>query len=402
MSTLTHGHRTTSVTPQATSLLTDDAVTVLPTGEAVGGSRDDAAAHLTRWGDRPASLPAATLHAWVREVGLTGRGGAHFPSAVKWDSALASGPGGVVVVNAAEGEPAAGKDTALLQLRPHLVLDGAMHVAEVIGAREVVLWVHHGAAALAGARRALAERRAADLDDRPVRVLAAPPTYVSGEASAVINAVLTGSARPTTVTDPARPWGTGAPVLVHNAETLARVAALARTGPESVVAGSLVTVSTTGAPGEVRERRVVELRPHETLSDAVLRSGVPWPAAALLGGYGGSWHRWADIAALTADPAALRARGLSLGAGVLLLVDDAADVMAEATSIAGWMARESAGQCGPCVFGLPSLAESMRRGRRAEVRATLPLLEGRGACRHPDGVVRMVRTALDLSTESPR
>jgi NADH:ubiquinone oxidoreductase subunit F (NADH-binding) len=72
--------------------------------------------------------------------------------------------------------------------------------------------------------------------------------------------------------------------------------------------------------------------------------------------------------------------------------------------MARYMAGESAGQCGPCVFGLPALAadlERLARGtadpdilRRIELRADT--VNGRGACRHPDGVVRMVRSALSV------
>ena len=71
----------------------------------------------------------------------------------------------------------------------------------------------------------------------------------------------------------------------------------------------------------------------------------------------------------------------------------------------GYLATQSAGQCGPCIFGLPELAESMRdwaRSRRRRKRANRhldamkELLPGRGACRHPDGALRMALSAREV------
>ena len=83
--------------------------------------------------------------------------------------------------------------------------------------------------------------------------------------------------------------------------------------------------------------------------------------------------------------------------------------LAETASIARYMASESAGQCGPCAFGLPAIAEDLDRlARGLDHRALEHLarrtgaVEGRGACRHPDGVVRMVRSALVVFADDAR
>lgn len=76
--------------------------------------------------------------------------------------------------------------------------------------------------------------------------------------------------------------------------------------------------------------------------------------------------------------------------------------VAETARVVRWMAGESAGQCGPCVFGLPALAtdlEALAAGRAGpgvldRLARRAASVEGRGACRHPDGVARLVRTAL--------
>jgi NADH:ubiquinone oxidoreductase subunit F (NADH-binding) len=59
------------------------------------------------------------------------------------------------------------------------------------------------------------------------------------------------------------------------------------------------------------------------------------------------------------------------------------------------LAGESAGQCGPCVHGLDALAEAMRSSSTHELERLGRLVSGRGACRHPDGVVRFVESALE-------
>ncbi len=92
----------------------------------------------------------------IEQAELTGRGGAHFPVARKWrtalDAARAGGGEVLVVANGAEGEPASAKDAALLLQRPHLVLDGLVCAAEAFGASSAVLWLQEGAAAVGGAR----------------------------------------------------------------------------------------------------------------------------------------------------------------------------------------------------------------------------------------------------------
>jgi NADH:ubiquinone oxidoreductase subunit F (NADH-binding) len=126
--------------------------------------------------------------------------------------------------------------------------------------------------------------------------------------------------------------------------------------------------------------------------------------ALLLGGYFGGWVA-ADIAwDLPLHPLRLRAAGHSLGCGVVapLRVDRCG--VAETARIVSYLAGQSAGQCGPCVFGLGAIAETLRRiamglshpddlARLDRWSAELP---GRGACRHPDGGAGLVRSALGV------
>lgn len=368
-------------------------------GTTVGGWRVDVDSHLLRWGPRVERAGAAgrELRREVELIGLTGRGGGHFPVAVKWNAALAAGPGGQIVVNAAEGEPGSGKDSVLWQLRPHLVLDGAANIAEVFAAREVVIWLHADAAATrASIDQALAERRAAGFADPPVRVLLAPEGYTSGESSAVIAGVRGEPVAPIFTPDPARPWGEGPAILVHNTETVARIGLLGHTGAADYPATSLITIAVPGRAARIAERFVLEVSEGATVESAITAAGLPVPDAFLLGGFAGSWHRSEEASRLPLDQGLLRERGLSLGAGIIYCLPKGRTVLEEATAIAEWLADQSAGQCGPCVFGMPEMVKSMKRGRHGHARQLALIIEGRGGCRMPDGAIRMVRSAWEM------
>jgi len=356
----------------------------------------------------PLLSPAAFAEA-VNTSELTGRGGAHIPATWKLTAAMEAGPGGTVVVNGAEGELGSAKDAALLQLRPHLVLDGAIAVAEAIGAAEIVLWVHESSTATRSRLVDAVRERRGEIPV-PVRLLLAPEGYVGGEASAVISAVRGGPALPRHSRDRARPWGEGPAVLVHNAETHARLGLIAL--GHDPTATSLVTVAESSAPLHFTRRTVMEVTREQTFREVVAAAGAMPPTAVLLGGMGGIWASWRDAADLPIDADVLRARGLTLGAGIVHLLPAGRDGLVEAAAIADRLAAESARQCGPCVFGLPALAEAVSaiaqggaharersrvsgpRGR--DIASLTDLIAGRGACRHPDGATRMVLSAMEV------
>ena len=100
--------------------------------------------------------------------------------------------------------------------------------------------------------------------------------------------------------------------------------------------------------------------------------------------------------------AGLKAAGGALGAGIVIALPAAACPIAETARVVRYLAEESAGQCGPCLFGLPALADALASlafsgGRERgidDIAALTPLIERRGACRHPDGAAQLVRSLL--------
>ena len=148
---------------------------LLPGAAADDSGPSDLREHLARHGARPACAGdwqrRQRLIDEVERAGLTGRGGAAFPAAVKLRTAASSPRAPVVIANGVEGEPASAKDKVLLSCAPHLVIDGAVSAAELVGASEAVIVAHP--AACEAVRRAAGERAAAGCDPVPVRVLEA-------------------------------------------------------------------------------------------------------------------------------------------------------------------------------------------------------------------------------------
>jgi NADH:ubiquinone oxidoreductase subunit F (NADH-binding) len=356
-----------------------------------GRDRLDGRDHLATHGPLPAADLARLLH-HLDGAGLRGRGGAGFPLATKL-RALADGPRRVIV-NGTESEPASRKDRTLLRRAPHLVLDGALATARAVGARGVTVAVHDPGAARS-VQAALAERP----DTRRVRVQLVAAGYVAGEARALVRALDGGPGRPPGRRVPSTAHG----VLVSNAETFAQVAVLLRMGPhrfadtgtQSEPGSTLLTVGgAVGRPG------VVEVPLGTPLGIVLSAAGAAHPSQAVVfGGYHGSWL--APMPEIRLSRSGLAAAGAAFGAGVLLVIDQRTCALGELARVTIWLAAQSARQCGPCRFGLPALAAdvaAVAAGRPAVAAAFghAQAVDGRGACGHPDGAARFVRSGLHL------
>jgi NADH:ubiquinone oxidoreductase subunit F (NADH-binding) len=369
--------------------------------------------HLDRLGLLPPVLPYAAV-AVVRASGLTGRGGGEFPFAEKLAAAAAAAAAGspVVVVNGCEGEPASRKDRTLLEHRPHLVLDGADFAAAACGAREVVVFLSPGRRRTWDAVAwALRERADAGLGAPLHRMVSGSGRYVDGESTAVVAAL---EGRPGLPRRRARPVAAqgafGRPTVIGNVETLAHVGLLARFGPgwfrsagsPSSPGSSLVTL----AGAVVRPGTVVEVAGavtfEELMGDAGWRAAPP--QAVLVGGYSGRFVEGPALWSSAVDRGELRAAGIGLGCGVIAPVPHAACGLALTRRLLGYLAGQSAGQCGSCALGLPALVRDLDavlagRGGGSATRRLLRRaldLEGRGGCGHPDGAVALLASALHV------
>jgi NADH:ubiquinone oxidoreductase subunit F (NADH-binding) len=355
------------------------------------------AGHLARFGGLP--LVGGELTAEVAKAGLRGRGGAAFRTELKLHAVRAASGRAIVVANGAEGEPASKKDKLLLRSAPHLVLDGVVAAADAVGAGAGIVALSEVAQTEASAlRRAIAERRRSERIELTVETV--PDGFVSGEETALVRALGGGPPKPSV--KPPYPFERGfrgRPTLVQNVETLAHLALIARygaawfrsVGPDDSPGTALVTLS-----GAVVRPGIYEAELGATLGDLVLRAGgVSEPVSAfLVGGYFGQWVSADDAAGTRLTPE-------SLGSGAIVALPASTCAVAECVRVAGYLAGQSAGQCGPCAHGLPAIAEALRQlalGRegRPRILRWTGHVDGRGACRHPNGAARFVESSLEV------
>jgi NADH:ubiquinone oxidoreductase subunit F (NADH-binding) len=304
----------------------------------------------------------------------------------------------VVVANGTEGEPPSGKDKVLLAYVPHLVLDGAVLAARAVGAKNVV--VATTSLSHAYVVQALAERRR---DGRiKVQTAVVPDRFVTGEETALVQFLNGGPALPTVT--PPRPYERGvggAPTVVLNVETLAHLALVARfggawfraAGTDDEPGTALMTIS-----GALREPGVYEAELGSPFGDLLDQAGAdPAAQAYLVGGYFGTWVRGPDARGAALSNAGLARFGASLGARAIFVLPRGVSGIGETARIARYLADQSAGQCGPCVYGLAAIADSLEQLVRRDdglLGRRLAQVANRGACRHPDGAVALVASAL--------
>lgn len=337
----------------------------------------------------------------VEDAGLRGRGGAGFPTARKLAAVRGRRGPRVVVANCSEGEPPSAKDRTLLAWVPHLVLDGAAVAAATVGADRILVAAHHHS--LSALEHAISERGGG-----PFEVVEVPDRFIAGQETALVDFLSGGPGLPTLV--PPRPTDRGVdgrPTLVSNAETLAHVALLARhgaawyrqVGTHAEPGSTLVTVhGGVARPGVYEVQRGAPLA--DLLDDA---GGTPGGLSAVLtGGFAGGWVAAHHLAGAALSDASLASLGSTFGAGVVIALPAGDCGVSLTAHLMRYLAGETAGQCGPCVNGLDALAGGLeqladgtaRRDVIDRLTAWAWQVEGRGACKHPDGAARLVRSAL--------
>ncbi|MGN6412528.1 NADH-ubiquinone oxidoreductase-F iron-sulfur binding region domain-containing protein [Flexivirga sp.] len=328
----------------------------------------------------------------LEEAGLTGRGGAMFPTSVKLRAAFDARAD--LIVNACDGEVGTHKD--------------AMVVAEHL--REL----EHGAG-LVARKVHWAAHRGSDTEDRlldaGLPVLSLPARYVASEESALVNLLHGGLARPVMRRAPIARGARDSrgrrlpPTLVLNAETVWRIGQIERYGP-----GWFRSVGTPDEPGprlvtiggSVERPGVYETAAGVPLRELLTAAGAFAVGAVGLGGLGGGWLSAGDAWSETWSDAALAAHGLRTGTGAISVLEHSACPLLHVAQLARFAAGESAGQCGPCMFGVPAVAAQVARladgvlpsAEFAQLQQRLQLLSGRGACRYPDGVAGFLSSAL--------
>jgi ferredoxin len=242
-------------------------------------------------------------------------------------------------------------------------------------------------------------------------VVQLPDRFISGESGALVRGINGKRAVPPGRKVLASDFGVDdLPTLLSNASTFAQLAVLALLGPERFAAVGtpeepgtvLLSVGGSAArPAVIEAPTGVPLAAVLDICQAAAGDGV------LVGGYHGMWLPAATAYSVPVSREGLAAVGGTLGSGIVLPLGDGTCPLGEVSRIASYLAGESAGQCGPCKLGLPSIARALAAlidgsgGIEAldVARRSAAAVAGRGACSHPDGVTRFVLSALDVFTE---
>jgi NADH-quinone oxidoreductase subunit F len=368
--------------------------------------------------ERALQSSAADVIAEVERSGLTGRGGAYFPVATKWNACQSSPAPRYLVVNAEEGEPGVFKDRHMLEGDPHLVMEGMLIAAYAIGASRIVVYLN-GQAHVARERLAAAFAQARDKGfvgeeingsafSCEIELRAGGGGYVLGEESVILESIE--GYRPMPRVRPPFPVTSGLfhhPTVINNVESLSNIPLIMNRGAEwfrgfgteQWPGTKLICVS-----GDVAQPGLVEVEIGTTLRMVIeeICGGVPGGrsiGAALAGGPSGVLVP----PSMLDTPLEPRNSDVLLGSGNLTVLDEGRQLFELVRRLARFNAEESCGKCTPCREGVTRMHEIIERIGAGAVRATdrqdlLDLCEiaaSASLCGHGQMAPNPIRSALE-------
>ncbi len=359
----------------------------------------------------------------VKKSNLKGRGGAGFPTGMKWSFMPPLDKAGsprYLCVNADEMEPGAFKDRFLMEGDPHLLLEGVIIGAYAIQADKAYIflrWDYKKSAALL--RKAIGEAYEAGylgakilgtgygLD---IYLHVSAGRYICGEETGLLNSLESKRANPRSKPPfPAASGLFGRPTTVDNVETLCCVPAIIYDGPHAFLQLSRTTEGGTkiyGMSGKVKRPGAWELPVGTTTREILERAGGMRDGLTLKG--------WLPGGASTAfmippqldvplDFTHAKEAGSGLGTGTAIVLDDATCPVGFVLALERFFARESCGWCTPCWGGLPWVEKTLAAMERGDGRAedlevlehhTRQLLPGRTYCALGYSAMESLRSAL--------
>ena len=325
-------------------------------------------------------LSPEVVRAMVRRSGLRGRGGAGYPTGLKWDTVALQPPGPrFVVCNADEGDPGAFMDRSVLEGDPHRLLEGLAIAAYAVGAERGYLYVRaEYPLAIERLRRALEQAHQRGLlgpgSGLELEVRVGAGAYVCGEETALLQSIQgeRGQPRPRPPY-PAQAGLWGAPTLINNVETLAAVPVILRRGAEwfaAIGTGTSKGTKVFSLSGAVRRTGLVEVPMGTSLRTVVetMGGGVPpglGPApgavkAVQTGGPSGGCIP-AHLLDTPVDYESLQALGSAMGSGGMVVVGEAMAMPELARHFMHFSVEESCGKCLPCRAGTVQLEQLLDR-----------------------------------------
>jgi NADH-quinone oxidoreductase subunit F len=365
----------------------------------------------------------------VKTSGLRGRGGAGFPTGLKWSFVPRNtGKPTYLMCNADEGEPGTFKDRDIMRFDPHLLIEGMIMAGFALGVRDAYIYIRgeflHEANVL---NEAIREAYAANLLGENIlgsgysmdlTVHRGAGAYICGEETALIESVEGKPGRPRF--KPPFPAVEGfyrSPTVVNNVETLSTIPAILKHGGEwhaAIGKPNNTGMKIFSVSGQVNKPGNYEVPMGTSLKTLIedycggLQHGSV-PKAVIPGGSSSPWltAEHYDIP-LTFDD--LVKAGSMLGSGAVIVMDETADVVAIARRLAHFYAHESCGQCTPCREGTGWLERIMNRvesGKGHEedlqvMRDAATHMAGRTICALADGAAAPILSLLKHFPEEVR
>ncbi len=317
----------------------------------------------------------------VKKSVLRGRGGACFPTGLKWTfMPKQTTKPKYLCANGDESEPGTFKDRQIFEFNPHLFIEGSVITAYAMGAQTIYVYVRGEYAKWIGLlQKAVDESRAKNYLGPSVLgsafrtdmiIIRGAGAYICGEESALMNSIEGERGYPRVKPPfPAQYGLWGCPTTINNVETLSNVPIIVSRGWEAY--------SKIGAPkhpgpllyglsGHVNKPGVYEEATGTLLTDLIfsLGGGVPGNKkikAVIPGGSSTMWLRGEEIEGVKMDAESLKSVGTSIGTGGVIVMDEDTDILKVLTRIAHFYHHESCGQCTPCREGCGWMENILRR-----------------------------------------
>jgi bidirectional [NiFe] hydrogenase diaphorase subunit len=316
---------------------------------------------------------------WVTQSGLRGRGGAGYPTGLKWRTVAKAGGGTkFVVCNADEGDPGAFMDRSVLESDPHRVIEGMCIASYAVGAHEGFVYIRaEYPLAIERLQKAIRQAERAGLlgkgilgsrHDFHLEIRYGAGAYVCGEETALLASIegKRGQPRPKPPY-PAERGLWGASTLINNVETFANIPVIFRKGPEAL--SSIGTQTSKGTKvfaltGCIRNSGLIEVPMGITLREIVFEMGGGVPTgqfkAVQTGGPSGGAIP-AQYLDMPVDYESLAQLGSIMGSGGMIVMDSSASMVEVAKFFMDFSVSESCGKCVPCRVGTVHLCNLLNR-----------------------------------------
>ena len=317
----------------------------------------------------------------VKKSNLRGRGGACFPTGLKWTfMPKQSTKPKYLCANGDESEPGTFKDRQIFEFNPHLFVEGAIVTAYAVGAKSIFVYIRgeyakwikvlQGAIDEAYSHHYLGDRILGSNFGTDMYIHRGAGAYICGEESALMNSIEGERGYPRVKPPfPAQFGLWGCPTTINNIETLANVPLIINRGAEwysKIGAPKQPGPLLFGVSGHVNKPGVYELPTGVLLTDLIYEyaGGVTSDKkikAVIPGGSSTMWLRGDELDGVRMDAESLKAVGTSIGTGGVIVMDEDTDVLRVLTRITHFYHHESCGQCTPCREGCGWMEKILNR-----------------------------------------